>query len=381
LVERVRQGRASLADVARLAQQPYGTALLQRPGGIIPAADLSAALRRVGEAGAAAALDTGTCVADLSSLHLLGLLAEDDRLRIRSAMRTIVVARSAVLDATLTRDQMRGLAIAAFTAALRTNGTVERSTLTALQKAALRDQSEALEALAASLDVQSPSTRADAAADGIALAKERGLPLLCDDIALRQKARHEGIAAFSILDLVSTLENRGSTIDRTSALRRLANQYVVDLPLDAEDVTALAAEHDWAPGPADTALSRPEWWRNLGGYWPDVWLHIAGEAASHSDAVFLRIVKTVLFGAIAAIGSGQATQRYQQVLALALVACHNKGCQPPTNLLADLAQNAQPGVAPEPRYVLTSLIKEFQDRGSDDAITVARQLLPGVDLP
>lgn len=377
LAEQVRQGRASLADVARLAEQPYGTALLRRPGGIIPAADLSAALRRVGEAAASVALDTGTCVADLSSLHLLGLLDDDDRLRIRARIRTIIVARSAVLDATLTRDLMRALTIAAFTAALRPDGTVERTALTTLQQAALREQSEALEALAASLDVQSPTTRTDAAA---ALAKERGLPLWCDDTALRQTARHNGVATFSILDLITTLEDRESTVNRTSAFRRLANQYVVDLPLNAEDITALGTEHDWAPGLADTVLGRPEWWRNLGESWPDTWLHIAGEAATHSDSAFLRIVRAALFGALASINPGQATQRYQRMLVLALIACHERGRQPPADLLAELAQNVQPGVAPEPRYVLTNLIEELRARGADDAITTARQVLPGVNL-
>ena len=42
-------------------------------------------MRTAGEKAARQALEAGACAADLSSLHLLGLLEDDDRLRIRSA--------------------------------------------------------------------------------------------------------------------------------------------------------------------------------------------------------------------------------------------------------------------------------------------------------
>ncbi len=97
--------------------------LLHRPAGIIPAIDLRPGLRQAGEDAAEQAIQAGTCVADLSAVHLLGLISEDDRLRVRAAMPNLIAARASVGDATLTRDQMRGLAIATYTASLRPDGT------------------------------------------------------------------------------------------------------------------------------------------------------------------------------------------------------------------------------------------------------------------
>ena len=126
----------------------------------------------------------------------------------------------------------------------------------------LLGQAETLETIAASAHARYPSTPADAAAGAIALAKEHELALWCDDISLRQKARMAGIAAFSLLDLVTVLSANGATFDLPATFRRLADQYVVDLPLTADDITALAGAHDWLPGPAHAALARPAWWRD-----------------------------------------------------------------------------------------------------------------------
>jgi len=185
LLTQAQQGRASLADIARFARRPYAAVLLHQPAGIITAIDLAPGLRQAGEDAAEKAIRAGTCVADLSSLHLLSLIGEDDRLRVRAAMPKMTAALASVGDATLTRDQMRGLAIATYTAGLRADGTVERTTLSAAEQATLREQSEALEALMASLESRSPASRVDAAADTIAVAGENGLILWCDDIALR----------------------------------------------------------------------------------------------------------------------------------------------------------------------------------------------------
>ena len=83
LLSDVQQGAASMADIARFAGRPYGTVLLHRPAGILPATDLAPGLRAAGEEAAGHSHQgTAPALADLSSLHLLGLLADDDRLRI-----------------------------------------------------------------------------------------------------------------------------------------------------------------------------------------------------------------------------------------------------------------------------------------------------------
>jgi hypothetical protein len=380
LLTQAQAGRASLADIARFADRPYAAVLLHRPAGIIPAIDLAPGLRRAGEDAAEQAMQAGTCVADLSALHLLGLIGEDDRLRVRAAIPEMIAAHASVGDATLTRDQMRGLAIATYTASLRPDGTVDRTALTPVEQAALREQSEALETLAASLESRSPASRMDAAADTIAVARETRLALWCDDIALRQKARQAGVAAFSFLDLITALQRQGATFDQPALLRRLAAEYVIDLPLSADDITAVAAAGNWNRGPVHTALARPEWWRYQGDNWISTWLHIAAEARRHSAEAFLDITKAALFGSTAYVSPGQRTKRYQELVVLALIACHNTGGQPPGNLLPELVKDAGPGLAPRPRYVFMALMAELEKRSVQNAVEVAQNLLPGIDV-
>lgn len=379
LLGRVQEGQASLADIARFASRPYAAVLLHRPAGVIPAIDLTPGLRQAGEDAASQALQAGTCVVDLSALHLLNLISEDDRLRVRAAMPKMIAALASVSDTTITRDQMRGLAIATYTASMRADGTVERTTLTPAEQVTLREQAEALEALAASLEVQSPASHVDAAADTIAVAKESGLALWCDDIALRQKARHAHVAAFSLLDLIACLQHLGNATDQPALLRRLAAQYVMDLPLSAEDITALAKAGDWTRGAAHTVLARPEWWRYQEGNWTNIWRQIAAEARKHSAGAFLDITKAALFGSTRYVSSGQGTKRYQELVVLALIACHDTGGPPPHNLLAELAKSTGPGLAPNPKYMLAALITELEKQSMQNAIEVA-QLLPGIDI-
>ncbi len=156
LLTAVQDGAASMADIARFAERPYGTVLLHRPVGVLPAADLAPGLRAAGEQAARRAIAAGTCVADLSSLHLLGLLSDDDRLKIRSALPSLIVARAAVDDALLTRDHTRGTEAATYTASLAADGTIERTVLTAVQQALLRGQAETLERATVSADVRYP---------------------------------------------------------------------------------------------------------------------------------------------------------------------------------------------------------------------------------
>ena len=138
--------------------EPYGTVLLHRPAGILPAADLAPRLRSAGEKAARQAIEAGACAADLSSLHLLGLLADDDRLRIRSALPSLTVARSAIDDALLTRDHVRNLSAATYTASLAPDGTIDRTTITTTEQALLRTRAETLETITAYAHARRPAS-------------------------------------------------------------------------------------------------------------------------------------------------------------------------------------------------------------------------------
>jgi len=384
LIREVHQDRKGQADLARFDRQPYATMLLNRPAGIIPATDLRPALRRAGESAARKAAQDRRCAVDLSSLHLLGMLADDDQLLIRAALPDMTTARSAVSDAVLTRDKIRALSVSTYTAMIRPDDSIEKTTLTAAQHAALRDQAAALEARASSMEIRVPAAPRDAPADTIAIAREGDLPLWCDDMALRQQARHCGVPAFSILDLVTELARQGTPLSLPSVLRRLASHYVVDLPLDANDINALATAGDWAPGPAHTALARPPWWQAQGASWTGTWLQVAAEARTHSAVAFLDITKAALTGSLNSVTSSYRTMRYQELVVASVTACHLAGTAAPLGLLdhlAGFALQAFPGraVAPRPQFVLRALERELTGRSITNPRERAREILPGVD--
>ena len=155
----------------------------------------------------------------------------------------------------------------------------------------------------------------------------------------------------------------------------------MDLPLTADDITAIAAVGDWSRGPAHSALARPEWWLDQADAWTGPWLRIAAEASKHSAAALLYITKAALFGSTASVSPGQSTRRYQQLVVFALVGCHDVGRQPPAHLLAELAKVAGPGIAaPRPQYVLHALIAELEKQSPQDAVGISQSLLPGIEL-
>jgi hypothetical protein len=355
--------------------------LLQRAAGILPAVDLAGGLRAAGETAAELAADMRGCVADQSAVHMLGLLPDLTRNRIREVLRGVSVTRSTVQDTILTRDHMRSLAAAAFTASLGPGGTIERTALAPAQLAHLLEQAEQLETTAGEMAVGSPSQCRGPAADAISLAAESGQPLWCDDIVLRQRARAAGVAAFSVLDLTSVLRRRGMVLDTEAGLaRRLAAQYVTDLPLAAADIIAVARAGDWRPGPAHTALARAGWWRDHEAGWEGAWIEIATAARGHSAEALTQISLAARAGALDHAAAGSRTQRFQQLAVLALAACHEAAQPPPEGFLAALADGI-PGLAPRAGYILAALIGELQARAVPAAPDVAFGLLPGVRLP
>ena len=232
---------------------------------------------------------------------------------------------------------MRALGVSSYTAALRHDDSIEKTTLTPAQHAALRDQAAALEASASSIEIRTPAAVQDAPADTIAIAQEGGLPLWCDDIALRQQARLRGVPVFSLLDLITELTRQDTPLSLQSVLRNLAGHDVVDLPLDAEDIIEIAAGGDWHPGPAHTALARPAWWQAEGAGWPSTWLPVAVDARKHSATAFLGITKAALTGALNSVTGSYRTMRYQELIVIALTACHVAGKTAPLGLLDRLA--------------------------------------------
>jgi len=382
LREEVRRGMLSVADLAEKVQRPYGAALLQRPAGAIIGTDTDPAMRRAGEDAVERAVGEGTCVVDLSALHMMNLVGEDDRLRIRAAIATLVAPGSAIEDTVRTRDSMRGLAISAYTAGLRPDGTVERTTLSAAQRALLEEQAKNLEQAITVLQTERLEHSSGPAVDAITLAQVHGVPLWCDDNSLRQRARGQGVEAFSTLDLITVLERSGVAIDTSAIYRKLAHQYVIDLPLTADDVISVAEGDGWAMGAAHTALARRAWWLYRSTPWQQDWLAIAKEAAGHSPGALFNVTRAALAGALGAVFPSLATQRYQDVVVLALAASHMAGTPVAADFLDRLAaQAADARLPPRKPFVLRGLAQQLADRGVPDPYGAAMALLPGVPLP
>ena len=109
---------------------------------------------------------------------------------------------------------------------------------------------------------------------------------------LRQRARSRGVPSFSVLDLTTVLRRRGADIDTEDQLaRHLAAQAVADMPLTGPALIALAAGHDWEPGPARAALARPGWWALHDSDWRPLWHQLAAEASAHSPAALILLTR------------------------------------------------------------------------------------------
>jgi hypothetical protein len=379
LVQDVRQGRYPVAEIGKLVDRSYGAALLHRAAGCLVAVDLQPGLRSAGEAAAEVALHAKTCVVDLSAIYLLDRLRNADRLLIRSAVRDAEITAGTVMDCARTREDMRGQGLATYTAALREDGTVERTTLTPLQREQLRERSELLESTASSFTLRRPQTHANAVDETLDLAIESQLTLWCDDSALRQLARGRGIQTFGTIDLVSVLGRQGIAVDIPNVLHRLAADYVVDLPLNADDIIALAIGREWEPGPAHAAVSRAGWWQHHQNDWKEEWLTIATAARGSGADALTTMTRAALTGALSQIGGGFETQRYQEIVVLALVACHLANSSAPDRFLALLGELAAPTVPPRPGYVVTALDRELQSRSLGEPFLTAHDLLPGVE--
>jgi hypothetical protein len=96
----------------------------------------------------------------------------------------------------------------------------------------------------------------------IRLAKERGIPVIADDAALRAVARSEGVAAFGSLQLLYALAMDGvvsnDAIDE--AYERLMLVRAAELPV-MDRIVQLAEASDWSPASyASFLLTRPGLW-------------------------------------------------------------------------------------------------------------------------
>lgn len=91
-------------------------------------------------------------------------------------------------------------------------------------------------------------------------AREAGIPLWADDVAMRKMARETDVPAFGTLDLVHAFADSPGIAAAEAALR---TNRVVDLPIE-EPWAMHAAASDWeTPSAFRTAIARPYAWRDV----------------------------------------------------------------------------------------------------------------------
>ena len=203
----------------------------------------------------------------------------------------------------------------------------------------------------------------------------------CDDNVLRQRTRGRGVPSFSVLDLTTVLRRRGAAIGTEDDLvRHLAGLGVADMPLTGPALIALAAGHGWEPGPAYAALARPGWWASHDTDWGPAWHELATAAAAHSAAALIGITRAAITGATLAVPPGRHTQRYQQLAASAIAACHTAGQPVPAGFLTALADGAPARIVPKPEHVRAAVAAELGSRGVRHPEAVAVTLLPEASL-
>jgi hypothetical protein len=177
------------------------------------------------------------------------------------------------------------------------------------------------------------------------------------------------------------LRRRGAGIEPEDQLaRHLAGHGIADLPLTAADLISLAAACNWGPGPAHAALARPGWWSVHDTDWHEQWHQIAAAARAFSPAALTLITRAALTGALEHVRPGYQLQRYQQLAAISVGACHTAGQPVPDRFLAGLADGAPARLVPRPEHILRSVITELAGRGVADPAAIAIALLPEVDL-
>lgn len=372
-VTSVQIGKQAVEGVALASGLPYAFVLLRRMPGFMPAAELAPKMRDAGEAAARMALAAGTCAVDMSGFYVLANLPAAVRGTIQARIHSLTTAPVMARDVTAARDHLRTIAAARNDASAAADEQLD---------AQLQDLAERIEADIAEAGKLPPGDPSQSPAGQlISTAAKTGIPLWCDDNALRQRARKADVDTFSIVDLLTVLApapaNRQAADNYWEhAWQALAAQYITDLPLTPATVIAIA--RDWLHnGPAHTAIARPAWWMHMAATWETDWLQIAtAAAASRSPDAVTQITLAALTGALQAVTPGWRTQRYQRLTAIALVGCHEARHPAPSGFLDAAAQYAGRRIAARPDYVLGELVRQLQQHGAADPVGIAARLLP-----
>jgi tetratricopeptide (TPR) repeat protein len=269
--QHVAQGEYPVGMLALAARKPYAEALLRRAPGFLLAYPGDSTLAEHELRLATDALD-GTVVIEPSALHLACLIP-DRWPDICAAFAHAQVPDASLQDISAARD---GLALRG-TASMGWDTTAERVVIVEISEADADQMAEraawmahtaiGLEVVPVGELKHFPEMDGEHSRSWLApleLAKQQGVAVLSDDLALRGLARSLDIPTFGSIALLNALVAAGhlDRVARDTALLELRRNWVVDLPFDAEQLRVVAGGDQWRPGPAYLALTRPATWQD-----------------------------------------------------------------------------------------------------------------------
>ena len=265
------QGSFPVGMLATAAGKTYTEALLHRAPGFLPAYPVDPNLAGHERQRATDALES-TVVVEPSALYLASLIPQrwPDLL---AAFAHVQIPDASLHDILTARD---GLELRS-TTSMGWNAEQERMVITEISQEnadQLAERAAWMARTALSLEVvavgalsQFPEMDGERTRSWLApleLAKQQGVAVLSDDLALRGLARSLGIPTFGSIAVLDALAAAGhlDAAARDSALLQLRRHWVVDLPFDAAQLRAVAEADHWRPGPAYFALTRPATWQD-----------------------------------------------------------------------------------------------------------------------
>jgi tetratricopeptide (TPR) repeat protein len=261
----VRRGEVPLGRLSSTLHIPYSQALIQRAAGITVVSspddlgvEVNAARRALGAQWAV----------ELSALYVSNLLGPLGA-RLRSMAGRLLSVEAAAEDALRGRDVVRVETSAAM--AMRYNAHTDsfvRVDVAPDDAAKLRRRASDLENVVQQCLLQREISSLPAVgyfdnawAAAIDLARNRALPLYSDDVALRRMARAQGIETFGTHALLTVARDGTVGVDEYQmALKTLASEYVVDLPVGLDAMVELAISEQWQTLSAWEIIGRPAWW-------------------------------------------------------------------------------------------------------------------------
>lgn len=266
VVERIRNGTLPLSLLAEFAKKPYSELLVKRGIGWIVGESIDPAVR---DRERAAAIQTvghpvvvetsavvGAVAAGMSPDDLLGLFPQ------------VMVAQVTV------EDSIRGASNLALRStssmhwdSLQGKGVLEERTAEEADQWA--SDAEVVERTLRAATSRVPTERADEVAKSpltlqpVQLAKELGVPLYSDDVAIRMLAASEGVVSFGTASVLVAAQEHGvlSAEQAAAAVDALRRNRYADLDWPVDDLIRIAEQEGFRPsGGASGALGRPSFW-------------------------------------------------------------------------------------------------------------------------